>query len=538
MRQPRDVDGDGVVDPIDGCANAPWGWTNGNGGGNGNGNAGGNGNGQGPCGDNGNGGGAGPEVFESDQCFYHPDHLGSSSYVTNIDGEIFQHLEYFPFGETWVEESSNTQRTPYLFTGKELDEQTGLYYFGARYYDPRTSVWQSPDPLLASYMGGEINNGVFDPLNLNLFAYSHQRPIVMFDPDGLAGMSSAALYGTTCDSECMKTGGSFVLDFVPIIGDVKGFVEAKTAGDYVWATVGLVPVVGDIAGKVGKGIGRAFRGTCSFHGDTLVLTADGMMPISQIVPGMLVWSRDPATGEMGLKPVLAQYSNPYEETVYVSIRDAENGEEQVIISNRIHLFFVQREAVDGPTSISQSVQPSSEGHVYRGPIPKGFWIDAADLQPGDRLLNDDQSWAVVVDVEVREQRLEAYNLTIEQFETYFVGATLDVDAVWVHNNCAQRIADIQGANRPNAQDSGLQAIYNQVFRVQDVNLGGTAGELLREVAAGGDLTHLTKAKERITNIRNYLTSPAASDLSRLDRQGAERVLADLRYAVRVAEGIE
>jgi hypothetical protein len=36
VRQPRDVDGDGVVDPIDGCANAPWGWTNGNGGGNGN----------------------------------------------------------------------------------------------------------------------------------------------------------------------------------------------------------------------------------------------------------------------------------------------------------------------------------------------------------------------------------------------------------------------------------------------------------------------------------------------------------------------
>ncbi len=477
-------------------------------------------------------------VAELEQYFYHPDHLGSSSYMTNVEGLAYQHLAYFPFGEIWVQEFETILGTEYYFTGKEFDNDTQLSYFGARYYDPRTSVWQSPDPILASYMGGEINNGVFDPLNLNLFAYSHQRPIVMFDPDGLAGMSSAALYGTTCDSECMKTGGSFVLDFVPIIGDVKGFVEAETAGDYVWATVGLVPVVGDIAGKVGKGIGRAFRGTCSFHGDTLVLTADGMMPISQIVPGTLVWSRDPATGEMGLKPVLAQYSNPYEETVYVSIRDAENGEEQVIISNRIHPFFVQREAVDGPTSISQSVQPSSEGHVYRGPIPKGFWIDAADLQPGDRLLNDDQSWAVVVDVEVREQRLEAYNLTIEQFETYFVGATLDVDAVWVHNNCAQRIADIQGANRPNAQDSGLQAIYNQVFRVQDVNPGGTAGELLREVAAGGDLTHLTKAKERITNIRNYLTSPAASDLSRLDRQGAERVLADLRYAVRVAEGIE
>ena len=184
VRQPRDVDGDGVLDPIDGCENAPWGWTNGNGGGNGNGNAGGNGNGQGPCGNNGNGGGSGPEVFESDQYFYHPDHLGSSSYVTDVDGEIFQHLEYFPFGETWVEESSNTQRTPYLFTGKELDEQTGLYYFGARYYDPRTSVWQSPDPILANYMEGAPNYGVYQPLNLSLYSYSRHNPVIFTDADG------------------------------------------------------------------------------------------------------------------------------------------------------------------------------------------------------------------------------------------------------------------------------------------------------------------------------------------------------------------
>ena len=81
---------------------------------------------------------------EQDLYFYHPDHLGSTAYVTDADGEIYQHLEYFPFGETWVEESANTQRTPYLFTAKELDEETQLYYFGARYYDPRTSVWQSP----------------------------------------------------------------------------------------------------------------------------------------------------------------------------------------------------------------------------------------------------------------------------------------------------------------------------------------------------------------------------------------------------------
>jgi len=72
-------------------------------------------------------------------------------YVTDLNGKLYEHLEYFPFGEGWIEENTNQQRTPYLFTAKELDEETGLYYYGARYYDPRTSVWQSPDPILAKY---------------------------------------------------------------------------------------------------------------------------------------------------------------------------------------------------------------------------------------------------------------------------------------------------------------------------------------------------------------------------------------------------
>ncbi len=104
--------------------------------------------------------------------------------MTDLDDEIFQHLEYFPFGETWVEEHSNTQRTPYLFTAKELDEETGLYYFGARYYGPRTSVWQSPDPSLSEYMLGDPNEGVNAPANLSLYAYAYLRPTANIDPDG------------------------------------------------------------------------------------------------------------------------------------------------------------------------------------------------------------------------------------------------------------------------------------------------------------------------------------------------------------------
>ncbi len=124
-----------------------------------------------------------------------------------------------------MEEHSNTQRTPYLFTAKELDEETGLYYFGARYYDPRTSVWQSPDPILAKYLPSldqtatDINElpsqgGIFEPVNLNLYACSHQRPLVMGDPNGknakwyttLAGEAAHRRFGAIATTSLQSTG--------------------------------------------------------------------------------------------------------------------------------------------------------------------------------------------------------------------------------------------------------------------------------------------------------------------------------------------
>ncbi|WP_227429529.1 RHS repeat-associated core domain-containing protein [Psychrobacter sp. I-STPA6b] len=85
---------------------------------------------------------------------------------------------------TWVDQSG-AFGTDYKFTGKELDKETGLYYFGARYYDPRTQVWQSPDPILGSYLDGERGmGGVYNPPNLNLYAYTHNNPVNLVDPDG------------------------------------------------------------------------------------------------------------------------------------------------------------------------------------------------------------------------------------------------------------------------------------------------------------------------------------------------------------------
>ena len=86
-----------------------------------------------------------PDNYENLQFFYHPDHLGSSGFITNLDGEVIQHIEYVPFGEVFIEERNSVWNTPYLFNAKEFDEETGLYYYGARYYEPRLSLWMSTD---------------------------------------------------------------------------------------------------------------------------------------------------------------------------------------------------------------------------------------------------------------------------------------------------------------------------------------------------------------------------------------------------------
>mgnify|MGYP000392987660 FL=1 len=112
------------------------------------------------------------DAYEKMQFYYHPDHLGSSSYITNLEGEVVQHIEYVPFGEVFVEERNNIWNTPYLFNAKEFDEETGLYYYGARYYDPRINVWISTDPLQESDLG------------VSSYCFVKNNPIYYIDPTG------------------------------------------------------------------------------------------------------------------------------------------------------------------------------------------------------------------------------------------------------------------------------------------------------------------------------------------------------------------
>jgi RHS repeat-associated protein len=107
-----------------------------------------------------------------DRYFYHPDHLGSSSWITDNTGRPIQHLHYLPFGEDWVDQRNSSWNAPYTFSGKEKDIETGYGYFGARYYDSGLSIWLSVDPMSDKY-----------PHQTN-YVYCSNNPIRIIDPNG------------------------------------------------------------------------------------------------------------------------------------------------------------------------------------------------------------------------------------------------------------------------------------------------------------------------------------------------------------------
>jgi len=104
--------------------------------------------------------------------FYHPDHLGSTNLITGESGDEVHRVTYEPYG---AEAADQAHPTPYLFTGAELDAQTGLYYMQARYYDPSIGRFLSPDSV-APEPG--------DPQTLNRFAYARNNPLRYSDPTG------------------------------------------------------------------------------------------------------------------------------------------------------------------------------------------------------------------------------------------------------------------------------------------------------------------------------------------------------------------
>ena len=164
--------------------------------------------------------------------YYHTDHLGSVRHLSNSLGTKINSYKYDSFGN--FTELSETVKNPYTFTGREYDSESGMYYYRARYYDPRMGRFISEDPI---GFGGR---------DVNFYRYVKNRPVNKIDPFGLLDYFA---------------GGE--VDIVPIVGVEGGIGVVFDSDNFLDSGVyygGGVAYGANVGASVGAGVCREIEG--------------------------------------------------------------------------------------------------------------------------------------------------------------------------------------------------------------------------------------------------------------------------------------
>ncbi|WNY24068.1 hypothetical protein MmiHf6_13930 [Methanimicrococcus hongohii] len=191
--------------------------------------------------------------------WYLDDHLGSTNVMIDSDGELVERTLYYPFGS---HREGGEER--YSFTGKEFDSEIGLYYYGARYYNPETFVFTQADTLIPDY---------YNPQSLNRYSYCYNNPLKYEDPDGHNPLFATAAIGAAVGA--VLGGGMVAYKQIQATGGISVSLSGgiQVHGKVTdWSAVGKGAVVGAVGGGVagltmGYGIGLA-SGTLTVAGAT------------------------------------------------------------------------------------------------------------------------------------------------------------------------------------------------------------------------------------------------------------------------------
>ena len=368
--------------------------------------------------------------------YLHGDHLGSTILVTKADGTIYSDQGYRAYGRY---RHGGTLPTDHRFTGQKLDN-TGLYYYNARYYDPEIGQFISPDTLVP------------DPTNVfayNRYMYVAGNPMRLTDSSGhvwetIADVISVGydIYDIANNGLTWESGASLAVDvvgavvpFVPSAGAcVRWCDEAVQYGDealeyggkavnYVgdkldegWQATKEAFGMGDETAEAVKAADNIPCAVNSFSADTLVMTPTGAKPIAELAEGELALAYNEATGHIGAYPITDVISHVDPEIVLLTLDgDPSTSSGTETLETTAEHPFYELEAAPWLAA------GQTEGH----------WTDALDLKAGDHIWQADGTTGVVQAVKVVPVQQRMYNLTVAEAHTFFVG-----DGQWlVHNAC-------------------------------------------------------------------------------------------------------
>ena len=188
-------------------------------------------------------------IKSTDTYYSHTDHLGSATVLTDSSSNVAQDIYYYPYGE--IKTSTGTIDVRHKYTDKEWDAEAGLYYFGARYYDPKLAKFISADPIVPA---------PFYPQTLNRYSYAYNNPMVVRDLNGNCGFFGAiASFVSSVVSAVARTAvavvGAVATGAKAAVGLAgRGFVAlAKGAATVARITGGAIATVFRGGGNGGKG---------------------------------------------------------------------------------------------------------------------------------------------------------------------------------------------------------------------------------------------------------------------------------------------
>jgi len=215
--------------------------------------------------------------------YYHNDHLGSSNVITDRSGTLADHYEYTAFGKERYNDATCALPISHRYTGQILDEETGLYYYNARYYDPELARFTQADTIVP---------GAGNSQNFNRYSYVNNNPLMYTDPSGNFAFAAPLVIGAI--GAAVGAGVAASQNRSILAGAATGAILGGVLGS---GSLSVGGTGSGLSAVVGAAAGGAAGGVLPSQAQQIIISAyiAAVIAVAGVYTMGLIWALGPAT---------------------------------------------------------------------------------------------------------------------------------------------------------------------------------------------------------------------------------------------------